>query len=152
MKYILISSVLSKHYLKVMCLCETPAQGSLHDVRMTQQQFKWQPLQVTLHSLWQQFLCWFDFTLISWVNRLRQTKQCQAKQDVIGFWSMATPLEARFHLLFRRHLECNGSDYIPPVVSRWLCPHRPLGGCCWQSCPAALFESYQDLSSSLLRI
>lgn len=49
---------------------------------------------------------------------------CQAKQCLIGFWSMATPPEACFHLLFffQLHLERNGGDYIPPAVSRWFYP------------------------------
>lgn len=69
---------------------------------------------------------------------------CRAKQCLIGFRSMATPPEACFHLLFQQHLERNGGDYIPPVVSRRFSPHRPLGIRRWQSrstlpcCPAAL--------------
>lgn len=51
---------------------------------------------------------------------------CWAKQCLIGFWSMATPPEACFHPLFQQHLERNGGDYIPPVVSRWIIPRKPL--------------------------
>lgn len=58
---------------------------------------------------------------------------CRAKQCLIGFRSMATPLEACFHLLFQEHLERNGCDYIPPVVSRRFSPRRPVGIHCWQS-------------------
>lgn len=39
---------------------------------------------------------------------------------------MATPPEACFHPLFQQHLERNGGDYIPPVVSRWIIPRKPL--------------------------
>lgn len=52
---------------------------------------------------------------------------CRAKQCLIGFWSMATPLEACFPLLFQQHLERNGGDYILPAVSRWFSPRRPSG-------------------------
>lgn len=58
---------------------------------------------------------------------------CRAKQCLIGFQSMATPPEACFHLLFQQHLERNGGDYIPPVVSRRFSPRRPLGIPRWQS-------------------
>lgn len=74
---------------------------------------------------------------------------CRAKQCLIGFRSMATPPEACFHLLFQQHLERNGGDYIPPVVSRRFSPHRPLGIRRWQSrstlpcCPAAPFSCWQ---------
>lgn len=52
---------------------------------------------------------------------------CRAEQCLIGFRSIVTPPEACFHLLFQQHLERNGGDYIPPVVSRrfYLC--RSLG-------------------------
>lgn len=72
---------------------------------------------------------------------------CRAKQCLIGFQSMATPPEACFHLLFQQHLERNGGDYIPPVVSRWFSPRRPLGIRCWQSrsmmpcCPVRLLAN-----------
>lgn len=52
---------------------------------------------------------------------------CRAKQCLIGFWSMATPPEACFPLLFQQHLERNGGDYILPAVSRWFSPRRPSG-------------------------
>lgn len=80
---------------------------------------------------------------------------CRAKQCLIGFWSMATPPEACFHLLFQQHLERNGGDYIPPVVSRWFRPRRPLGILCRQSrsmlpwCPVWLLANPELL---LLRV
>ncbi len=52
---------------------------------------------------------------------------CRAKQCLIGFRSMATPPEACSLLLFQQHLERNGGDYIPPVVSWRFSPRRPLG-------------------------
>lgn len=99
-------------------------------------------LSVATLSLW-------NWQYINFMSQ-QATTGClrQAKQCLIEFWSMATPPEAWFRLLFQQHLERNGRDYIPPVVSWWLYPCGPLGGCRWQSCPAALLEYWQNLSSS----
>lgn len=81
---------------------------------------------------------------------------CRAKQCLIGFRSMATPPEACFHLLFQQHLERNGGDYIPPVVSQRFSPHRPLGIRSWQSrstlpcCPVQLLANREPLLLPLL--
>lgn len=95
------------------------------------------------------------FVLWQYINFMSQQATtgslCQAKQCLIGFWSMATPPEACFNLpfFFQQHLERNGGDYIPPVVPRWFYPHGlweyaadSHGPCC----PAALFDCWQTLS------
>lgn len=95
------------------------------------------------------------FVLRQYINFMSQQATtgslCRAKQCLIGFWSMATPPEACFHLLFQQHLERNGGDYIPPVVSRWFSPRRPLGIRCRHSrsmlpwCPVWLLANHELL-------